>query len=85
MGEAEQACGGDIIVARHDQHFAAQHAAERCKSRDCRNYILSAASLGQSDAPPGFEEGNNRLTEYLMILYLWNKAANCPLVHSSPK
>jgi hypothetical protein len=36
-------------------------------------YALHIQRLGQSDAPPGFEEGDNRLTEYLMILYLWNK------------
>jgi hypothetical protein len=36
-------------------------------------YALHIKSLSQSDAPTGFEEGSNRLAEYLMILYLWNK------------
>jgi hypothetical protein len=36
-------------------------------------YALHIQSLGRSDAPPGFEESSNRLTEYLMILYLVNK------------
>ena len=44
-------------------------------------YALHIQSLGQSDAPPGFEEGNNRLTEYLMILYLWNKLPDELLRH----
>ncbi len=36
-------------------------------------YALHIKSLGRGDAAPGFEEGSNRLTEYLMILYLLNK------------
>lgn len=36
-------------------------------------YALHIESLGQSDVPPGFEESNNRLTEYLMNLYLLDK------------
>jgi hypothetical protein len=31
-------------------------------------YALHLKSLGQSDAPPGYEESSNRLTEYLTIL-----------------
>jgi hypothetical protein len=36
-------------------------------------YALHIKSLGQSDASPGFEESSNRLTECLMILYLFNR------------
>jgi hypothetical protein len=36
-------------------------------------YVLHIQSLGQSDAPAGFGESSNRLTEYLMVLYLWSK------------
>ena len=36
-------------------------------------YALHIKSLGRGDAAPGFEEGSNRLTEYLMIFYLLNK------------
>ena len=37
------------------------------------HYALHIASLGQNDATSGFGEANNRLTEYLMVLYLWNE------------
>ena len=36
-------------------------------------YALHLKSLGRSHAPPGFEESGNRLTEYLMTLYLMNR------------
>lgn len=36
-------------------------------------YTIHIQSLGQSDAPPSYEESSNRLSEYLMLLYLWNK------------
>ena len=36
-------------------------------------YVKHIASLGRNDAPPGYEESNNRLVEYLMVLYLWEQ------------
>lgn len=36
-------------------------------------YVEHIASLGRNDAPPGFKESNNRLVEYLMVLYLWEQ------------
>jgi hypothetical protein len=44
-------------------------------------YALHIQSLGQSEAPPGFEESSNRLTEYLMILYLFNRLPDELLWH----
>lgn len=36
-------------------------------------YAEHIASLGRDDAPPGYEESSNRLADFLMILYLFEK------------